>query len=60
MSTLNGKGPGDDGKLEGRRLGRCKRDQPNGDLGVGMGERRHSGGGQGNKRRKKSFLTKKK
>lgn len=59
MSTLNGKGPNDAGKDEGRRLGKCKNEQSNGELGIGMGNRRHSGGGQGNKKRKKSFLTKK-
>lgn len=58
MSRLNGKGPGNQGPRTGRGLGECVKDPNQSEnhyhLGEGMGERRKSGGGEGNKKRLKS------
>ena len=57
MSQLNGKGPNNEGREAGRKLGLCaagKRETtPLYPLGVGMGKRRQAGQNSGNRNNNK-------
>ncbi len=57
MSHINYTGPENEGPKTGRKLGLCKRTaeevSQSGELGIGLGKRRHSGGGTGGGKRKK-------
>ncbi len=57
MPHLDKTGPKHDGSKTGRKLGLCKKDESDieakCELGKGMGERRHSGGGVGKGKRLK-------
>ena len=56
MPHLNHKGPDGKGPKTGRGLGKCQKGkEPNlEELGKGLGQKRHSGGGEGKGRRLKS------
>jgi hypothetical protein len=55
MPHLNHKGPEEAGPKTGRRLGECRKKENDkdsvGEVGKGMGKRRHSGGGVGKGKR---------
>jgi len=57
MPHLNQKGPENKGPKTGRKLGKCKKNETEqnemGELGKGLGKRRHSEGGQGKGKRLK-------
>lgn len=57
MPHLDHKGPENSGSKTGRKLGNCKKTEAEkkeiGELGVGRGERNHSGGGKGKGKRLK-------
>ena len=56
MPQLDNKGPDGKGPGTGRGLGRCKKDKKTDleQLGKGLGQKRHSGGGEGKGQRLKS------
>lgn len=60
MSHLDCQGPEGLGAQMGRKLGKCPKNEEDskrtGELGKGLGERRHSGGGKGRGRRLKYNL----
>ncbi len=57
MPHLDNKGPEYLGSKMGRKLGKCEKNDADrktiGELGKGLGERRHSGGGKGRGKRLK-------
>lgn len=59
MAHLNGKGPDEKGPKSGRGLGKCEAASTqtnNAKLGIGLGQRRKSGGGEGKGNRLQSGL----
>ena len=60
MPHLDNRGPEGLGSKIGRKLGECKKNEEDnkrmGELGKGLGERRHSGGGKGRGKRLKYNL----
>ena len=57
MPKLNGTGPNGEGSKAGRKLGECHKTEAEqkekGELGIGQGKRRKSGGGKGHGKRLK-------
>ena len=55
MPNLNNTGPDGEGTKTGRKLGKCAKTEiektQTGELGKGLGKRRHSGGGMGEGKR---------
>jgi hypothetical protein len=57
MPNMNGTGPEGKGSGTGRKLGKCSKtsvEEKLKSLGKGMGQKRHSGGGEGKGKRLKS------
>jgi hypothetical protein len=61
MPKLNHTGPENEGPGTGRKLGVCHRTETElsgtGEIGKGQGMRRHSGGGAGQGKRLKTYLS---
>jgi hypothetical protein len=59
MPNLNRTGPESEGSKTGRKLGKCKKSKEEitqvGQIGNGLGKRKHSGGGKGKGKRLKTY-----